>query len=43
VPRGVGWGGIIYLCLLEPEVVPAEPLLVSEKTKIAMHQKSVSN
>ena len=39
-----GEGGMtIYLCLLEPEVVPAEPLLVSEKAKILMHQKSVSN
>ena len=39
-----GEGGMtIYLCLLEPEVVPAEPLLVSEKAKILMHQKSASN
>ena len=40
---GVGWVGMtIYLCLLEPEVVLAEPLLVSEKAKILMHQKSAS-
>ena len=39
-----GEGGMtIYLCLLEPEVVLAEPLLVFEKAKIVMHQKSVSN